>query len=551
VFDNVQLLYGENRVEVILYGPQGQTRSREEVVNVGQDNVPPGKTWYWAGFNQPGRDLLALHKPPDVPDQPKAQATVSLEHGIDDRMSVGMLARAMLIGDQRVTFVEGTVRRSVGPAIVEVSASRESGGGTAARAQLLGKFGSLNVSAEALLASDFHLQGGERKSVHEARVALDAPIHLGPTVLPAHADVHLTDRLDGTKQLEAAARLSANFNRFNLATDVRYRRQYLKSGPSPPGELNVALIGSGRIGDVRLRGSTSFDISPAARFRSAELSAYWSASDNVDWEGALAYDSAGHRGRVRLSHIRRFDTMGIALTGEAATDGSVAFGVNLNFSLDPTHGLNLSRRPLAQAGVVHATVYRDLNDNGVHDPSEPFEPGALITSGTRQAERKTDAKGTVTIGGLTAFTPVPVGIDATSLDDPMLTAKTALQVVVPRPGVPAEVQIGLVGGGDIEGAIVKSGGLGFEGLDLELVDASGKVVTTARSDFDGFFLFERVPYGEYRVRISKDSAAAAKIATELGVSLKISSEKPVVRLGAIHVTPVPTIASAAETPVLR
>jgi hypothetical protein len=37
-------------------------------------------------------------------------------------------------------------------------------------------------------------------------------------------------------------------------------------------------------------------------------------------------------------------------------------------------------------------------------------------------------------------------------------------VVVPRPGVPAEVQIGLVGGGDIEGAIVKSGGLGFEGL---------------------------------------------------------------------------------------
>ena len=79
----------------------------------------------------------------------------------------------------------------------------------------------------------------------------------------------------------------------------------------------------------------------------------------------------------------------------------------------------------------------------------------------------------------------------------MLVPKKALQVVVPRPGVPAEVEIGLVGGGDIEGAMIKSGGLGFEGLDLELVDAAGKVVGTARTDFDGFFLFERVPYGSY------------------------------------------------------
>jgi len=549
VFDNVQLLYGENHVNIILYGPQGQTRSREEVINVGQDNVPAGKTWYWAGFNQPGQDLLAIHKPPDSADQPKAQATVSLEHGIDDRTSVGVLARAMLIDDQRLTFVEGTVRRSVGAAMVEVSAAHETGGGIAAHAQLLGKFGGVYVSAEALLANDFHLQGGERQSVREARVTLDAPIKLGRTVLPAHADVHMTDRLDGTRELDAAARLSANFDRFNLSTEAQYRKQFVKSGPAPPTELNLSLIGSGRIGDVRLRGSTSFDVAPTARFRTAELSAYWSASDNADWEGALAYDSAGHRGRVRLTHVHRFDAMAVALTGEAATDGSIAFGVNLNFSIDPTHGINLSRRPLAQAGMVHATVYRDLNDNGVLDPSEPLEKGALITTGTRQAERKTDAKGTVTIGGLTAFTPVPVGIDPTSLDDPMLTPRKALQVVVPRPGVPAEVQIGLVGGGDIEGAIVKSGGIGFEGLDLELVDDVGKVVAMTRTDFDGFFLFERVAYGSYHIRIAKDSAAAAKVAVELGANPIVGPKKSVVRLGAIHVTPVPNIATAGATPI--
>jgi hypothetical protein len=297
-----------------------------------------------------------------------------------------------------------------------------------------------------------------------------------------------------------------------------------------------------------LRASSNFDISPSARFRYAELSAYWSASDNVDWEGALTYEAESHRGRARVSYVRRLSSMAVALTGEAASDGAVALGLNLNFSLDPGHGMTMSRRPLAQAGAVRAVVYRDLNDNGVHDPAEPFEKGAVVTTGTVLADSPTDAKGATTIGGLTAYAPVAVGLDQTSLADPMLVPKTALQVVVPRPGVPSEVEIGLVGGGDIEGAMVKSGGLGFEGLDLELVDASGKTVATTRTDFDGFFLFERVAYGAYTLRIASDSAVAAKVASELGVRLEISDTKSVVRLGAIQPTALPLIASAATIP---
>jgi hypothetical protein len=197
---------------------------------------------------------------------------------------------------------------------------------------------------------------------------------------------------------------------------------------------------------------------------------------------------------------------------------------------------------------VHAVVYRDLNDNGVRDSDEPLEKGALITTGTKQADRPTDARGSVTVAGLSTYAPIAIGVDETSLSDPMLVPKKALQVVVPRPGVPAEVQIGLVGGGDIEGAIVKSGGLGFEGLDLELVDATGKVVATARTDFDGFFLFERVAYGNYTVRVTKDSAAAAKIATDLGVRLSVAPDKSIVRAGAIQVRPLPVLAAAGPSP---
>jgi hypothetical protein len=197
---------------------------------------------------------------------------------------------------------------------------------------------------------------------------------------------------------------------------------------------------------------------------------------------------------------------------------------------------------------VHALVYRDLNDNGVHDPGEPLEKGAVVTTGTFQAEKPTDAKGSVLVGGLAPFQPIAVGVDVSSLADPMLVPKKALQVVVPRPGVSANVEIGLVGGGDVEGALVKSGGLGFEGVGLELVDSNGKVVGTTLTDFDGFFLFERVGYGSYTIRVSKESAAAAKIAPELGIHFVVNPDKPLIRLGTIQAVAQAHLADAGSAP---
>nr|MBA2636309.1 hypothetical protein [Sphingomonas sp.] len=281
-FEDVQLLYGQNDFSVVLYGPQGQVRTRYESLNVGQENVPPGKTWYWAGVNQPGREIAALKAPKEENGLPELQAAVSAEHGIDKRTSAGVLARTMLIDDERVTFVEGSVRRSIGPALVEVAVARDSGGGSAARAQLLAKLGSLNVSAEAVAASDFRLGGRRKDTFKDVRLALDAPIRLGRTTLPAHADVHVRERADGSRELEAAARLGATINRFNLSTSVSYKRQYLANGPAPPGEFVADLIGAGRVGPVRLRGSTSFEVAPETRFRTAEISGYWPAGSRSD-----------------------------------------------------------------------------------------------------------------------------------------------------------------------------------------------------------------------------------------------------------------------------
>ena len=543
-FENVQLLYGDNQIDIVLYGPQGQIRSRTETVNIGQDNVPAGKTWYWAGINQPGRDLIDFNRYSNDPNRPKVQATAAMAHGIDTRTSVALLVQAVELEDERLTFVEGSVRRSIGRALLEVSAARDDKGGTAARAQVLTKLGNVSLSAEAVAASDFRIEGRERQSVREARLSADAPIKIGRAVIPAHADMRYVKRSDGTSQLEAAARLSSNINRFNLAGDLRYRRQLASiAGPDPPAQLEASLIGSGRIGEVRLRGTATWELQPQSRLRSAELSAYWSASRSADFEGGIAYDAELRVARGRVTHIRRFDTMALSVTGEAASDGALALGFNLNFSLDSGRGgFRLSRQTLANAGAVHARVFRDLNDNGRRDHGEPFEKDALVTTGPRLAERGTDKRGEVLVAGLANYVPVAVGVDTSTLADPMLAPKKALQVVTPRPGVAAEVDIALVGAGDIEGAIVRDGGGGFEGLDLELVDEAGRVVATTRTDFDGYFLFERAAYGRYTLRLSAETARIAGLGQSLGASVEVSGDTPVARMGAIRAIPAQQIA---------
>ncbi len=560
LFEQVPLIYGDNRFEIILYGPQGQQRSRLETLNIGQSQVPSGKTWYWAGVSQPGHNIIGSlrdrddgggfpqERQPGDFSRPDLQAAVQLEHGLDQRTSVGLLATMLLADNEKLTFVEGSVRRSIGPALFEGAVARDSNGGLAARAQAIARLGTINVSAEALMADGFTINGRREDRYRDARISLDAPLRLGHQNLSAHGDLRMVDRGGSDRSLDARGRLSSNFNGFNLTALVNWQHRLGGTALNQADHLDIGLIGTGRVGDVRVRGETTWDVRPDNRFRSAELSAYWSASDRVDWEGAVAYDAAAKRGRARLSHIRQFNAVAAAASIEAGTDGSFAAGINLNFSLDAgAGGMRLTSQRLATTGTVEARVFRDLNDNGQHDDSEPWEEGAGITTGQRVSAEVTDKHGVARVDGLQPYNPIAIGVDTSTLADPTLAPRKALQLVVPRPGVSAKLEIGLVGAGDIEGMLVRDDGRGFEGLDVELIDASGRIAATTRSDFDGFILFEHVAYGRYTLRLSAQSAKAARVEAAIERTIEISGDHSVARLGAIKIARAAHLALAVDT----
>ena len=223
-----------------------------------------------------------------------------------------------------------------------------------------------------------------------------------------------------------------------------------------------------------------------------------------------------------LSYIRRLSSLAVALTGEAATDGSVAFGVNLNFSLDPRARLQSVAQAARPGGRGPRAGLSRPQRQWRARPGEPVEKGALVTTGTA-AGRKTDRR-----QGLghrrrprRRYQPIAVGIDVTSLADPMLVPKKALQVVVPRPGVPAEVadrprrrRRRRRSARQERRARVSKGSTSSSSTRAARRSPRPAPTTTASSCSNGS------PTATYTIRVAQDSAAAAKICADLGIQFR-------------------------------
>jgi hypothetical protein len=91
-------------------------------------------------------------------------------------------------------------------------------------------------------------------------------------------------------------------------------------------------------------------------------------------------------------------------------------------------------------------------------------------------------------------------------------------------------------------------GTPLAGAKLELVDAAGQVIGRALSEYDGFFLFDRVVYGRYRLQLAADTQAALGVAPELAPLVELGPDTTLARLGTIRLHAATTIAQARDPP---
>ena len=548
-FTDVRLQFGANQFEIVLYGPQGQVRREVRNIPVGIDAIPAGKTYYWAGVLQEDHDLITLFdRNMPRPFRRGWRYMFGIEHGIDRRTTVGGWLTNMMIENRRYSMVEASLRRAIGPALVEITGSGQNGGGTAARIAMLATLGnSGSIQFESVRAfggyrSDRIAQGVTGLSV----ISLDHVLRFGSTALPIHVEANWRERADGSNRAQVGTRISGNWRNISLTGQIAWTKNYAAGFGAEPASVNAALLVNARFGRLRLRGEARMAVAGPSDNDEVALTAEWNQSERSDWRVELGYQAAVGRARVGVGYTRRFDRLALGAVVEGASDGSIAASLNLSFAFGPDPrggGMRFARERLAAQGQALAEVFYDNNGDGHRQADEPLAEGVTITAGNAVAETPTGADGRAIVDALVPFRPILIGIDESSLPDPLIRPALPGVVVTPRPGVATRVELPLTQAGEVDGSLVREGGSGIEGVDLELVDAQNIVRARVRSDYDGYFLFESVPYGSYTLRIATLSAQVLAVDARL-VALTIDADHPRVNLGGLRLHARATLARA-------
>lgn len=539
-FDDIELLWGENDFEVVLYGPQGQIKRERSSAPVGIESLPAGKTWYWAGVVDAGRDLIDLSKTFTDPNTGWRWG-VGVERGIDRRTTAGVEYQSVMFAGRRRHYIEGTVQRALGRMLLEVSGAQQLGAGRAFQAKALGRLGAIRYDAEALwVDGDFESELVEAQQRREYGLRLSTSVKMGSWRLPIETGIRHFQTKTGAKVTEWLIRSALQLKRTSLTTELSRRTA---RGPvtALAGEdlgTKLNLIANTAIGPVRLRGAARFALDgPRRGLENAQAVAETGLGQSSTLRLGYEHDATSRRDEVMLGWVRQFDRFALRTEGRLDTRGRLTLGLTLGFSLGPDPvdgGWRMSRQRLAESGQAAVEVFRDDNGDGYRQAGEGLVEGVAVEAGFRHTETPTNKAGRAVIDGLTPYVPVLVSIDAGSLPDPLLQPKGQGVVVVPRPGVAAKISLALAPTGELEALLLGPDGEPREGVVIELTDAAGRVVRQMQSDFDGYVLFDTVPYGDYRLRIGAASAAALGVKADLGTVLRIDRANPSLRLGRIR-----------------
>ena len=177
--------------------------------------------------------------------------------------------------------------------------------------------------------------------------------------------------------------------------------------------------------------------------------------------------------------------------------------------------------------TIEGSVYRDDSRNGSQNGNEPGYTGVTVQlldkDGTVISTVTTDANGHYSFSNLPdgdySIKVVKDGAltDTEQTEDPDGTKDNASQKITLNEANPKKsgVNFGYVPDYSIAGNIYRDSNRSeskdasenvFQGVTVNLVDASGNIVATTTTDADGNYSFSKLPAGDYTVKVVKDGA---------------------------------------------
>jgi hypothetical protein len=289
-----------------------------------------------------------------------------------------------------------------------------------------------------------------------------------------------------------------------------------------------------RIGPVLIRSDVPYTLYPDPAFDSFGAIGEWDISPDMNASFGASHRMVDSVTTATAGLNRVFEGFAFGSNLSADTGGGILAGVSLTYSLGrhPWSGdLRVSPEHQAQRGGIAARAFVDANRNGQFDPGDQPMSGVRFSAGGQNNHVSTNEQGQAFIPALPLYQDLDVTVQRGSVDDPYLTSSREGYTVTLRPGSYPQLDFPLVSTGEVDGMVLiarDSGETGARNVELQLLDEAGAVVMTTRSEFDGFYLFELVPLGRYRVRVAPKALERLAVLEAPDDDVALSEEEPLV-----------------------
>ena len=514
-FRNVPLLVGPNEFRLVFYGPQGEVR--EEVVNRNVTTLgeSAGRPLWDAALTQPGLSVYSSTPP------------------------AGNVSQAVRLAANVSNRITPQISGSAGFAISDLQANSGRSVGTAVSFPAFA--GSMSTNLSYNIDSRIYglgwglgrrLEGGQQVSVSQSY-----PDVLG-NLLRSDSQASLSGAVAREGQSEIPYRFSGRYRRdqalttttAGASTGIGFGRlsmslanQWELRDPEE-GEATTFLTGTYGLTwsslPVLLRGGIAYDIIPTAGVNSADGQMTWTirprVRTTVKVDRTFAPKSTKVRGSLNLGSDRFNASPSITWGDDGEWVAFVTFGVSAVVDPNIARGEIRSQRVVEQ-GAVSARVFLDENNNGAYDPGEPPIANARVQAVHVSRGANSDENGLAFLIGLPKNVTTDVVVQPGSLEDPFWTPSVAGRSITPRPGSIHYLEFPIVVTAEIQGIVtVDRPGLveprPLAGITVRMVAPDGEAVAEAISAFDGFFLFNSVLPGIYRLEVSEEDASVYGLA---------------------------------------
>ncbi len=486
----LQLGYGQNPFELVLYGPGGETVRQARTIRVPFSRLPGRRLEYALAAGRCRGE--ACH----------GLLSADARYGVSGRLTLQAGSDAVFYGSGTQWQPYAVVSGAVLPA--------------------------LGLTGEAVVH-------GHLRASANFEPSLDLRVTLGHTRFSS-ASVRFGETFSEADRSEATV-----FWRPGWMRGAAYLQGTGVFSTGPALERRLArLAATTRVGRVRYSVGALRDVvdgaaaSPARRFAldgaaDAILGGPWPWLRGASVQSQLAFEPANGLSAARtlvgrrVSRSLRLDAgwswlrgagVSVELAFATATPGP-RFGARSRVSADAgTQGLLTSSGSLAfdprtrlmrlsdatdlgRAGIS-GVLFRDDNANGERDPGEPGLPGIPVRVGGWPAE--TDADGRFAAWGLYPSEPLRIDVDTLSLGNPQFVLPAPVLRVRPAPNAFGAIAVPVVVGAEISGFVVL-GEQPLAGVPVILREMNTGAEITTLTFSDGGFYRGGVPPGEYEVTL--------------------------------------------------